>query len=237
MKARAYTTFSFQRFTIPELQGYSGRAIYLDSDMIVYRDIQQLWTMPFEGAQILGVPRLERGPLSSQFSVLVLDCAALSWNVREIVAALDRGEFTYRRLMDECCVAERVSTSIPSSWNSLERYRPGETALLHYTRVETQPWLSTANPLGSLWCQLLFEALDEGAITAALVREHIAKGHVRPSLSWQIDRRVADAREIPRRIRSALDGSFTIPYLSPPSLVRRAGWFIGHTWQRLGNRA
>ena len=236
-KVRTYTTFSFQRFIIPELQAYSGRAIYLDSDMIVYRDIQHLWTMPFAGAQVLVVPRPEEGSLSSQFSVLVLDCAALSWNVREIVAGLDRGEFTYRRLMDECCVAERVSTAIPRSWNSLEQYRPGETALLHFTHVPTQPWLSTGNPLGSLWCQLLLEALDEGALTAALVREHIAKGHLRPSLSWQIDRRVTDPREIPRRIRSTLDGAFTIPYLKPPSLLRRAGWFIGQGWQRIGDRS
>ena len=53
VKNRPRTPFSFQRFYIPALQGQRGRAIYLDSDMQVFRDIQELWNMPFDGADLL----------------------------------------------------------------------------------------------------------------------------------------------------------------------------------------
>src|SRR5215471_10266945 len=53
------TNFSFARFAIPELAGYAGRALYLDADMLVFRDIGELWDIPFEGATVAiqeGVP-------------------------------------------------------------------------------------------------------------------------------------------------------------------------------------
>src|SRR5207249_1624073 len=54
------TPFSFQRFLIPALKGYRGRAIYLDSDMQVFRDIRELWTLPFDGADLLTVREPEQ---------------------------------------------------------------------------------------------------------------------------------------------------------------------------------
>ena len=51
----ARTLFSFQRFLIPEVVGYKGRAIYLDADMQVFKDIRGLWTRPLNGADILAV--------------------------------------------------------------------------------------------------------------------------------------------------------------------------------------
>src|SRR5665648_266559 len=47
-KNRSRTGFTFTRFAIPELCGYKGRAIYLDADMLVFRDINELWTWPME---------------------------------------------------------------------------------------------------------------------------------------------------------------------------------------------
>ena len=40
---RPRTPFSFQRFLIPELCGFKGRGIYVDSDMQVFEDIRGLW--------------------------------------------------------------------------------------------------------------------------------------------------------------------------------------------------
>src|SRR5437762_14341090 len=47
------TNFSFARFTIPELKGYRGRALYLDADMLVFRDIAELWKLPLNGVKII----------------------------------------------------------------------------------------------------------------------------------------------------------------------------------------
>lgn len=47
------TGFSFSRFCIPKLAGYKGKAIYMDADMLVFRDIRELWNIPFDGAKII----------------------------------------------------------------------------------------------------------------------------------------------------------------------------------------
>ena len=36
-----YTNFSYSRFAIPKLCDYQGKAIYLDSDMLVFEDIEE----------------------------------------------------------------------------------------------------------------------------------------------------------------------------------------------------
>ena len=49
----ARTGFSFSRFAIPMLANYRGRALYLDADMLVFRDIMDLWSMPFGEAKAI----------------------------------------------------------------------------------------------------------------------------------------------------------------------------------------
>jgi hypothetical protein len=207
---RPRTPFSFQRFLIPALAGYQGRAIYLDSDMLVFRDIRQLWTMPFDGADLLAAraPGLTRR--RPQFSVMLLDCEALKWDVRAMTKALDEGELSYEQLMFEMAVAKNIRAAIDPAWNSLEHFRAGKTALLHYTDMERQPWLSRLNPLNRFWTQALFEALDGGHIRFSDVEDDVQAGYVRPSLLHQIDQRISDSRHLKKEAR-ALDSSFVAP--------------------------
>ena len=58
---RPRTPFSFQRFLIPELCGYSGKAIYLDADMQVFRDIRELWNYDFSGCDLQTVRAAKKG--------------------------------------------------------------------------------------------------------------------------------------------------------------------------------
>ena len=204
------TPFSFQRFLIPEIVGYSGRAIYLDSDMQVFQDIRNLWTLPMAEVQLKAVGDAAnlRQP---QFSVMLLDCAALQWNIRKIVDGLDRHEYSYEDLMQRMVVADRISADIPSWWNSLELFVPEQTALLHYTDMTTQPWISRDNPNGYLWVRDLIEALDAGFIGKEMIEQHISLGYIRPSLAYQVKMRREDPLLLPRRAR-VLDKSFTPPY-------------------------
>jgi len=206
------TPFSFQRFAIPALKGYRGRAIYVDSDMQVFSDIRELWTWPMDGAQIAsaGVPPGSRR--KPQFSVMLLDCEVLRWNVMELIARLDRREWTYEELVYEMAAAERVSVCLPPRWNSLERFRAGETALLHYTDMNSQPWLSIANPLARLWCRGLFDAIDRGAIGESVVRDHVRRGWVRPSLAWQVQERVDEPLLVPREVLRRDEREFVPPH-------------------------
>ena len=208
---RGRTPFSFQRFLIPECAGYQGRAIYMDSDMQVFKDIRQLWALPFEGADLLAVagdPALGR---ASQFSVMLLDCAALDWNIRDIVRRLDAGGLSYEDLMFHMVVGQKIRADVPRTWNSLENYKQGETALIHYTDMETQPWVSTRNPWGYVWVRDLIEAVESGYISLAEIRENVRKKYVRPSLLYQVENKLEDPLLLPRKAR-LLDREFVQPF-------------------------
>lgn len=180
------TPFSFQRFTIPMLAGYQGRAIYLDSDMLVFRDLRELWTLPFDGADLLGAQAADGTARRPQFSVMLMDCERLRWDPASVVQSLDSGRLDYSQLMHDMALASEVRAGIPSHWNSLEQYEAGRTSLLHYTDMSTQPWVYTRNRNGHLWVRELLLAVDDGFIAIDEIREHVQRGWVRPSLLKQV---------------------------------------------------
>lgn len=188
------TGFSFSRFCIPALAGYQGRAIYMDADMMVFKDIRSLWELPFDGRKVLvqesvkhtdETLRKENAPAArkKQCAVMLLDCGSLDWDVKEIVRGLDEERYDYPRLMDQLCILpeEQVGYTVPFEWNSLEHYDSG-TCLLHFTDMGTQPWVSTRNPNGHLWFAEVRRMLADGTLRLEQVREEIALGHFRPSL-------------------------------------------------------
>jgi hypothetical protein len=181
---QARTGFSFCRFKIPALCNFSGRGIYLDADMLVLADIADLWSRPFEGADLLFAEQSSAQGRLPQYSVLVLNCSNLQWDAQDIVSGLDQGRYDYTQLMHEFCILppERKRALLPSEWNSLEHYEPGTTRLLHYTDMPNQPWVSDRNPNRKLWFSYLREAISEGFISEDFLYEEIARGHVAPAL-------------------------------------------------------
>ncbi len=195
------TPFSFQRFLIPEVCGYRGRAMYLDSDMLVFQDLATLFDYDFGEANVFAVPQ--------ETSVLVLDCEQLSWNIREFVSDLDSGRLSYDGLMT-CRSVARIRYDLPRIWNWLDNSpgaMPSNVALLHYTVTSSQPWVSAGHALGHLWLNALFAALDEGAIHRSDVENAVQRGFVRPSLLYQIDHRVTKKSELPSEVARE-DGPF-----------------------------
>jgi lipopolysaccharide biosynthesis glycosyltransferase len=193
------------------LAGFKGRAIYLDSDMQVFKDIKDLWTLPFNDAQVLTVHEPSTSGRRPQFSVMLLDCEHLDWKIQDIVHKLDSGELTYERLMYDMAVAKTVKADVDASWNCLERYKETETALLHYTDMVTQPWISINNHLGYLWFRDLFEAVDSGFISREFVKEHVDRGYVRPSLWFQMEHRIEDSYLLPG-VAKQLDKEYKAPF-------------------------
>jgi hypothetical protein len=206
------TPFSFQRFLVPQAAGLEGRAIYLDSDMQLLRDIRQLWRLPMGDNDLLAVGEPTKTGRKPQFSVMLLNCARLGWKIDKIVTEMDSGRLTYSQLMYEMKVAERWAADIPPRWNCLERC-DGDSALLHYTDMERQPWIATNNPLARLWVKELRAAVAEGFITLDYVEEQIRSGFVRPSLLWQLQNDVDDVLLLPRKAK-ALDKEFVPPYMA-----------------------
>src|SRR5690606_26123577 len=143
---RPGTAFSFQRFMVPQLAGYRGRALYFDSDQIVFDDVGSAFDRPMQGQPVLPtrteLPWQRRPQLRS--SVMLLDCARLDWDVRGLVAELDAGRIRYPELFS----LPQYRRCLPARWNSPDRYWPGWTALLHYTAKSKQPWLHHRHRLG-----------------------------------------------------------------------------------------
>ncbi|MEO5861664.1 MAG: glycosyltransferase [Burkholderiales bacterium] len=188
------TGFSYSRFCIPKLAGYQGKAIYLDPDMLVFRDILELWEIPFDGAKVviqqevkfenestqkLGAPQKRK----KQCAVMLLDCANLKWDIEEIVAEMDAERYDYDQLMHEMCILDEseIKFGVPFEWNSLEHY-DSETRLIHYTDVYTQPWTECGNKFGHLWLNEVRLMLADGSLKWKDIHRDIDLGHFRPSL-------------------------------------------------------
>jgi hypothetical protein len=193
--AQPRVPFSFSRFLIPKLCGYEGRALYLDSDMLVFGDVAELASLPFGGKSLLCTYQPEppeqwkhKADLFKRgrhTAVVLLDCARLPWDVDDVVAGLDDGRYSYEELVFDLRLVDDadIGDTIPIEWNHLERYEPGVTKLLHYTVVPTQPWRSDGNPLGELWMETYREAVAAGAIPPEEVEALLAAGLVKPALA------------------------------------------------------
>jgi lipopolysaccharide biosynthesis glycosyltransferase len=187
------TNFSFARFAIPELKNYQGKAIYLDADMLVFRDIHELWSVPFDGAKVviqeeLPTEIVRRSKVGApenrkkQCSVMLIDCERARWKAEDIIAGLD-GQYTYEQLMSELCILgeSEIRYGIPFAWNSLEHF-DNTTRLIHYTDMNTQPWVSNHNKLGYLWMSEVNLMLKTGALALKDIELEIELGYFRPSL-------------------------------------------------------
>ncbi|MDD2725317.1 MAG: glycosyltransferase [Methylovulum sp.] len=208
------TPFSFQRFLIPHLNAHQGRAIYLDSDMQLFTDISQLWNLPMGSHDLLTVnPSRREKNRRLQFSVMLMDCEKLAWNVDGIIDELDAGRLTYESLMYDMAAAKNIGVCIPSEWNCLEWFKENKSFLVHYTDMPTQPWVSRDNKLGHLWINDLIEAVENGFIDIRFIQEHINNGWVRPSLMYQIENKVLSSFKLPETV-CQLDENFSAPYKS-----------------------
>lgn len=173
--ARPRTPFSFQRFLIPWLCMYSGRAVYMDSDMLVFDDVAQLFKRPMGRASVLTPPKDHR---RAQFAVMVVDCAACRWSMHDICDRLESGSLGYKQLMNLKGLGVEVSECLGKRWNELDSWLP-DTKLLHFTRMEIQPWLAKGHPLQGMWRDALRRTVEDGFLTVDSVEYEVEAGHVR----------------------------------------------------------
>jgi len=141
------TDFSFSRFLVPHLCGHDGWALFMDCDMLVRRDIAELWAMrdpdmavqvvkhdhtPRERAKFLGAiqTRYERKNWSSLILFNNRRCERLTATYVNTASGLDLHQF---RWIDEA----GAIGALPGAWNHLVDYDPprpeDELAVLHYT--------------------------------------------------------------------------------------------------------
>jgi hypothetical protein len=170
------TPFSGFRWGIPAYCNFEGRALYMDSDMIVLADVAELWRTEFEPGKIV----VANG--SWRFCVSLWDCAAAREffppieHLRKQPAAHSAMVSYFRRRPDLIQAFER-------GWNYCdnEDYAPLSSAkILHYTAMDTQPQLRYALPR-----------------LAAAGRSHWFSGqvrkHPRPEIETLFDELLAEA--------------------------------------------
>ncbi|MEJ0059371.1 MAG: hypothetical protein WDM79_07300 [Terricaulis sp.] len=189
-----------------------------------FTDIRDLWTRDIEDAWLLYSEAMGAQGRVPQFSVMLMDCAKLGWDAKALVAALDRGDFDYKGLMHDFAMMppERKRPLLEFEWNSLETYVEGETKLIHYTDMPTQPWVSDKNKNGEVWYAEVRRAVADGFITREEIDEEIARGHVSPMLpTW------AGLKPYPTRQNSWPNGCRPISAsrAKPPEGARvKIGW-------------
>jgi len=211
-RRKAPTSFSFQRFLIPRLCGYEGRAVYLDSDQVVLGDVAELASLAFDGlADPIHSGRAVEGggePDATapkilttggwQSAVMILNCAALEWDIVGLCDLLDRGLVRYHDLSALRFMRPgEVAGRIPPEWNCLDasQTKGGVRAkLVHYTDMRSQPWLTAGNPVAIHWYDAVatwLQAADmesaaskveASGVRKSVFRDALHAGWIRPSL-------------------------------------------------------
>ena len=139
------TDFSFSRFLTPSLLDFQGWAIFMDCDMLMRRDVKQLWDLrddrfavqvvkhkhsPSEVTKFLGEKqtKYQKKNWSSLILFNCAKCAALTPDYVNTASGLDLHQF--RWLEDENLIG-----GLPTCWNHLVGYDDPRTdaALVHFT--------------------------------------------------------------------------------------------------------
>ncbi len=148
------TGFTNYRFMIPELAGGAGRAIYNDTDQIYLRDPAELFDAEMGQAGVLSINDRDT-------SVMLMDCARMVglWNT-------DTARRVGNRELEKQMRDAGLWADLDDVWNARDaEYVPGESAVVHYTTIHTQPWRPTpqdyvyrTNPASAIWQQIEDEA-------------------------------------------------------------------------------
>jgi lipopolysaccharide biosynthesis glycosyltransferase len=188
LKYRSLTEFSLYRYLIPELCNFQGRAIYLDSDMICFADIGELFDTPLEGFDFLAKAEAyqENGAALWGPSVMLMDCSRVRFDLEQIFSEIDSGVYTYtefsRFAKKFLAVHPYRIGALDPRWNEFDR-ADGSTKLIHYTNLYTQPWKYPAHPYGRVWFSYFREARNSGFIAKDDIALTIRRGHVRADLT------------------------------------------------------
>jgi len=140
------TEFSFSRFLTPYLCDYQGWAIFMDCDMLVEDDINELWEIrderfavqvvkhnhvPEEDRKFLNQPqtKYEKKNWSSVILFNNAKCQALTPDYVNTASGLELHQFKWLKSDDD--IGE-----IPERWNHLVDYNPpiDNAANLHFTK-------------------------------------------------------------------------------------------------------
>jgi hypothetical protein len=185
VKYRNITEFSLYRYLIPELCGFQGKAIYIDSDTVCLSDIGELFDTPMGDADFLAKHEAYPGQELWGLSVMLIDCQRCRFDLERVVAEIDAGLYS---MTDFSCMTPRFLEHHPykigkldPTWNVFDR-SDKQTRLIHYTNLLSQPWKYPNHPHGELWFSYFNEARAAGYVTDEDIRLSMIRAYVRNDL-------------------------------------------------------
>ena len=174
IKRRGLTEFTYSRFLVPYLCGYSGSAIFMDADIAVTGDISEL----FDHANYsFDVQVMQEQAKFEWASVMLFN------NARCSALTLEYIEDETHALFDLAWA--RAVGHLPAEWNHCVGYKePADASLYHYTQgipcwpetkgVEDEPWILEAK--ASLhtvsWHELMGSSVHAKAVAQRLKAEY-----------------------------------------------------------------
>lgn len=127
------TNFSCYRWAIPELCNFQGRAIYLDVDQLVLKDISQMWNLEMGDSAVLTIK-------PEKTDVMLMDCSKFTkdwWPKLKWMKPSGKHQLQYRKLVQK----RNLIGTLDPIYNCLDGDGfSEETRLVHYTKMNTQPW-------------------------------------------------------------------------------------------------
>lgn len=163
------TGFSFVRFQVPQLCGRHGRALYVDSDMLIFGDVAEFQHTDFAGKKVLRSP--------PQTAVMLIDCERSPWVISEILAERSAGRPHADFLNRLWPLTPEEIGYLGREWNMCDAMEAG-TKLLHYTSIPTQPWRRKGHPLDSFWQAAFTKAIACGMIKPQWIEEDVKFGYI-----------------------------------------------------------
>lgn len=190
LKGEMYTGFSFYRFSIPEICAYKGRAIYLDADIVVLDDIQNLIDYDMKEHAALARPVKQETEGGRYTSVMLLDNEKLKhWKISDWVEKINKNPNLYNDTLWASPQGLNAADfgDLPPFWNDLDHYDEN-TKIIHYTNVPMQPWKRAGHPYGNVFLKELKSAIDEDEIPTDAIEREIRQGHLYPELLQDLEK-------------------------------------------------
>jgi hypothetical protein len=177
-----------------------GPGVLLPPRAQVLADLGPLWRAGVREQEVI-VP-LE--PEGSDAPGLAIVGAGLSSAIPAL-ASLIRLRAPFRTL--SAAAGGRARAALPANWNPGRRAGLKRQIIQYYPADGSEPWISRSHPLGHLWVRDLLDAVAKGFVSMELVAEEVRRGHVRPSLLYQVEHGLEEPLLLPRRARR-LDRAF-----------------------------
>lgn len=130
------TPFSGFRWAIPEYCNYSGRAIYMDADVVILGDLAKLWQHPIKGKSIVAA---KTHADMTRLCTCVWDCE----KAKAIIPPIDelrQDPDSHKKLMRQLKKNKRLIEPYQDSYNSVdgEDLAIENIRILHYSDMGTQ---------------------------------------------------------------------------------------------------